>query len=217
MERILQPELLDRLPAANPAARRSRSDLRFLNRLMGNWRWFEREAARPGRRGAHWLELGAGDGRLSRRLARTTAGVRFTGADLQPPPPDWPRCWGWLRGNIFELSSFSGYDAVLANLVLHHFEDDALRRLGARLRDQDGPRLLLFCEPARRRRHLYQLAAYNLLLRPGRVTRHDAPRSVRAGFRRGELPALLGLDPAHWDIREEETFLGACRLRAARR
>ena len=36
MERCVEPEMLDRLPAADPEAIRSRSDLRRVNRLMGH-------------------------------------------------------------------------------------------------------------------------------------------------------------------------------------
>jgi hypothetical protein len=49
------------------------------------------------------------------------------------------------------------------------------------------------------------------------VTRHDMPASIRAGFRRGELPALLGLDSKKWILRELSHWRGSLRLVASRR
>ena len=51
----------------------------------------------------------------------------------------------------------------------------------------------------------------------GEVTRHDMPASIRAGFVCGELPSLLGLDPAHWNIEEKESGRGSLRLIASRK
>ncbi len=50
-----------------------------------------------------------------------------------------------------------------------------------------------------------------------RVTRYDMLVSIRAGFRRGELPALLGLERAEWELEERCTLRGAYRLSARRR
>jgi hypothetical protein len=49
------------------------------------------------------------------------------------------------------------------------------------------------------------------------VTRHDMPASIRAGFRKGELAALLGLDRSAWIIEETETLRGSLRFSATRR
>jgi hypothetical protein len=62
MLRTLQPELLDSLPSDHPDARHSRRDLRVINRLMGNHRWFARTLPPLVRAGEHALELGAGNG-----------------------------------------------------------------------------------------------------------------------------------------------------------
>ena len=69
--------------------------------------------------------------------------------------------------------------------------------------------VLCFSEPWRSRWALLQ----GRLLWPflGRVTRHDMAVSIRAGFRRGELPALLGLGD-EWTVQEQCTRLGACRM-----
>jgi hypothetical protein len=43
LARTVRPEILDSLAAEDPAARRSRQDLRLINALMGNFRWVERK------------------------------------------------------------------------------------------------------------------------------------------------------------------------------
>ncbi|MDF1739878.1 MAG: hypothetical protein P1U86_12025 [Verrucomicrobiales bacterium] len=61
MLRIVQPEILDSLPADAPDAVRSRQDLRRINYLMDNFRWLERaleDAELP--RGSHIVEVGSG-------------------------------------------------------------------------------------------------------------------------------------------------------------
>jgi hypothetical protein len=97
---------------------------------------------------------------------------------------------------------------VGANLFLHHLSDAQLGRLGGLLRDCDA---LCFCEPWRSRWALFEGG----LLYPfvGRVTRHDMMVSIRAGFRRGELPRLLGLGE-EWTVQEQCTMMGAYRMLA---
>jgi hypothetical protein len=56
-----------------------------------------------------------------------------------------------------------------------------------------------------------------LLPLAGEVTRHDMPASIRAGFLKGELPSLLGLDPARWNVKEYESGRGSLRLIASRK
>jgi hypothetical protein len=63
MERVVEPEILDGLPANDPEARRSRRDLRLLNVLMGNERWLARQvAAHPEAAARGVVEAGAGTG-----------------------------------------------------------------------------------------------------------------------------------------------------------
>ena len=83
-----------------------------------------------------------------------------------------------------------------------------LGRLGALV---GGCRVLCFCEPWRSQLALWE----GRLLYPfmNRVTRHDMMVSIRAGFRRGELPKVLGLGE-EWTVQEQCTKLGAYRLLA---
>ena len=205
-------ELLDSLPVEDPEARRSRRDLRLINAIMGNTRWLSR-CTREVPAGLRWFELGAGDGTLARRLApivRAGAGS-YCGIDLAPRPvglPDWVE---WRRGDLLESGAFDGADVVVANLILHHFEDASLRRIGEGLA---GCSHFLACEPAR---HPFHLASLRLL-HPfvGRVTRHDAAVSIRAGFMGHELMEALGLEGRSWRLSKSHTLLGGYRVMAKR-
>jgi hypothetical protein len=71
LERKVIPEVLDHLAADDPEALRSRRDLHRIHFLMGNERWVLRAVAgfqQAVMRGI--VELEAGDGQLSGKLAR---------------------------------------------------------------------------------------------------------------------------------------------------
>lgn len=215
MLRTVQAEILDSLDEDDPAARANRRDLRRLNRLMGNYRWCREQLRRELRPGDRLLELGAGDGELGRLAAGALPpGAGATGLDLGRRPERWPDAWAWRQADILSEDALDGADVVLANLILHQFDDDALASLGRRL-GASGARRLIANEPARRRLHLWQMR----LSRPlgwHPVSRHDAAASIRAGFLGHELAERLGLDPAAWRWTARTTFLGAYRFVAAR-
>ena len=76
--RRVTPEILDDLPASDPRARRSRADLRRMNRIMAavTLAQARRSTPRRPRARAALVELGAGDGTLALRLARSLAHAR---------------------------------------------------------------------------------------------------------------------------------------------
>lgn len=210
--RQLEPELLDALPAEDPEAIRARRDLRLINWLLGNHRWFHRTLARhaPMLKGGI-IELGAGDGTLLRQLRRRNPGVPLAGFDLAPRPGNLPPDIAWHAGNFLEREGPWPGTVLLANLVLHHLDEDTIRALGRRL---GGVKMLVIGESHRRPEILRRSRWLNPLV--GRVTRHDMAISLRAGFVAGELPLWLGLDQTAWQISETFTRLGACRLQAVR-
>ena len=185
--------------------------MRAINRLMGNFRWFSRTVPALLRPGERVIEIGAGDGGLSARLAR--AGVAADGLDLCPAPPGWPAGRRWHRCDVRAFDGFGAYGVVLANLVLHHFSDDELAELGRTLRR--SVRAIVACEPERRSRWRFLCAAFRPLVGP--VTGHDAQASVEAGFRGGEIAKALGLDVARWELRCRAGAIGSSRLVAVRR
>src|SRR6267154_2246173 len=89
MERCVEPEWLDQLPANDPGALSSRRDLRVLNFWMGNAGIVARALASgaEAREAKRVTELGAGDGhfmlQVARRLGRTWKGTRALLVDRQ--------------------------------------------------------------------------------------------------------------------------------------
>jgi len=209
--RIVEPELLDHLPHDDPAARRSRKDLRRINFLMGNERWLLRALRRIPPAAARGIcELGAGEGALVAEIARRFPDSRVAACDLAPRPDGLDVRIDWRSGDVFQHPPEPG-GVLVVNLFLHHFETEALRRLGQLC---DGFDVLVFNEPDRT-----PIAAFlGSLLHPfvNHVTRHDMQTSIRAGFRKGEIAALMGLDPARWRIEETSTWRGARRVIAWR-
>jgi hypothetical protein len=212
MTRTLTPELLDSLPPDHPDARHSRRDLRLINRLMGNHRWFARTLPPLLRDGERALELGAGTGELSARLDAT--GVVIGALDFCPRPANWPRARAWHFGDLRTFDGYASYAVIFGNLIFHHFSGDELGALGAKLRHT--ARVILASEPKRSARAQRLFARLAPLFGANHVTRHDADVSIAAGFRGDELPRLLGLDDGAWSCRCETTAFGAYRMIAQR-
>ena len=166
------------------------------------------------------LELGCGDGRLMLDVARHR-GDRWPGASLdlldRQPIVDAATlaaygAAGWrarpLVADVIDWAargdSEPRWDVVVANLFLHHFEGDALRKiLAACARRADA---LVACEPRRSR---FALAASHLIffLGANAVTRRDGVLSVRAGFIDGELGAAWPEAVPTWQVDEYDDGL----------
>jgi len=148
LRRRVEPEWLDRLAPDDPLARRSRSDLKRLNRAM--WTLsivlagLDRIAARATPQTI--IDLGAGDATLMLRIAKqrknrwpkvavtlldrqsnadalTLAGIRATGWEPTVLSTDVDQ---WLTA-----PATSVWDIVMANLFVHHFDDEAIARMFA--------------------------------------------------------------------------------------
>lgn len=201
--RLLEPELLDSLPPDHPAAIHSRRDLQRLNGWMRNashiWNAIQRLPKPP----ASILELGAGDGTFLLQVARRfhrqwPHPVRATLLDLEPVVSpetlsDFARL-GWevqiVKANLLEWIQSpppARADLIIANLFLHHFEDDALRGIFTALNPL--ARAFIACEP-RRWLPSQIVTRFLWLIGCNYVTRNDARISVRAGFRDRELSHL---------------------------
>jgi hypothetical protein len=180
MERVLEPELLDSLPFDDPRARRSRADLRRINFVMGNARYVARELGHDVRT---LLDLGAGDGAFARRIAR--AGMDVTLLDRVAFPESKNRITDDAYSFLARTSQ--RFDAIIANLFLHHLDRETLRALLKLISHRTA--LFIACEP-RRSRVALTAARLTWALGASAVTRHDAEASVRAGFCGRELSEL---------------------------
>jgi SAM-dependent methyltransferase len=214
MPRRVEPETLDHLPEDDPHAMRSRRDLRRINRIMGNVGIIDSLLGRSLTRAPSRIaEIGAGDGtlllRLAARRARAWRGVAVTFVDRQDLVSSETRAGfetlGWTAHaasmDVFdwlERENRSHYDAIVANLFVHHFEPPAVRQLFRAIAGISD--CFVACEPRRTR---IALLGSNLVGAVGAnaVTRRDAVLSVRAGFNDGELSALWP-DGVGWKLDE---------------
>ena len=212
LNRVIIPEILDSLNPTDPRAIRSRRDLRWIDLYLGNSRWIVRRVKKQTPPPARIIEIGAGEGDLCCKLQTSLPSSTVTGLDLIQRPTNLPVSIQWNSGDFFQTLPNIYADVCVGSLILHHFSDEALRDLGARLQSF---RSLTFCEPLRSRLPLFLSKLSCPFL--SEVTRHDMPASIRAGFLPGELPALLGLDSNKWSVRESSHWRGALRLAAWRR
>ena len=214
MERRVEPEWLDHLPADDPRALAARRDLRRINIWMGQAGIMNRLLSRiPSECSpARIVDLGGGDGtfalRAVRRQAERWPGVTLTLVDQQAIVSEETRngftALGWkieaITADVFRFLEKEDRpaDIIIANLFLHHFASNRLRELLARVAQRTG--LFIACEPRRARiPHL----ATGLLWAIGcnDVTRHDARVSVEAGFNGREISSAWPDEPG-WCLSE---------------
>lgn len=215
IERRVDPEWLDELPADDPRAVRSRHDLRVMNRIMRHAATIRGFLIRHLKTDAPTLvELGAGDGTLLLdALPKTHSAGRIVFVDRQPVVSAGTIARYAARGfaasletaDVFDWLGTKGStcDAIVANLFLHHFESPRLVELLALASRRT--KLFVACEPRRAR---LPLAGSRMLGLIGcnDVTRHDAHVSVRAGFIGSELSQLWPAG-AEWRLEERKAGL----------
>lgn len=216
ISRVLVEEWLDHLAPEDPEAQRSRRDLVRLNAVMGNFPWVERRVAYHEARAVRdaddrfrVIEMGAGEGQLSRRLAERFPEAEILGIDRMPGPKPRPVNLLWKEEDLRNVLPQCQGDVLIGTMILHHFAEEELKALRAAW---SNFRVLLFAEPWRSGWTL----VLDRLISPwtGKVTKHDMTASIRAGFLPGELPEYLGL--ADWEIRETIDLRGVLRLEAWR-
>ena len=219
MKRIVEPELLDDLAPEDLLALGSRRDLRRVNAWMGNARAMERVLRIAFRDPPNRLvELGAGDGhflyQVADGLGESWRGTRAVLLDRRPAvSPDTLQRFAGLVWRVETVTSDvfdwlrqpppQEHDVLVANLFLHHFSAPRLAELcnlAAR-----RARMLVAIEP---RRSTWALVFSHLVgvIGCNRVTRHDAPVSVRAGFHGGELSQSWSGD-GEWSLEERAVGL----------
>jgi Methyltransferase domain len=232
LQRSVEPEWLDELPADDRRAIRARRDLKRLNAFI------LQSGVMVGALTRHWagdpprrlVDLGCGDGTFMLGVARALAprwrSVSVTLLDRQSivstATRDGFAALGWqaetqaadVLDYLAQIAGTGpGADIITANLFLHHFPPAPLARLldlAAR-----ATRLFVACEP---RRTQLALRSSRLLWAIGcnDVSLHDSIVSVRAGFCGNELSAAWPQSD-QWELREDEARLFAHRFVARRR
>lgn len=241
MSRIVGAESLDSLAQADPAALRSRRDLRRVHRAMGTRSIVLRAlrdmtALRRATAPLRVLELGAGDGSLMLGVARAIAAswphVELTLLDRQAlidsAAIESYAQVGWnATASVVDVLDWASdaaasrgpgdaapaWDLIVANLFMHHFESAQLTALlGAIASSTDR---FFACEPSR---DWLALAGSHLVAVIGAnaVTREDAVLSVHAGFVDNELSTLWPAQGGEWQLREYSAGLFSHCFCAAR-
>lgn len=231
MARIVSAETLDALAENDPAAMRSRRDLRRLHRIMGTQTIILNAlhnliAKRPKMTPLRVLELGAGDGNLmlsaARKLSPIWSKVELTLLDRQilveSKTIESYAKLGWTTKvqtiDVLDWAKDASpyidletkhYDIIVANLFLHHFEGVQLATILNAIEARSDQ--FFACEP---RRSWFTLAGSHLigLIGANIVTREDAVLSVHAGFLGDELSLLWTeteanqLSSSAWEVLE---------------
>jgi hypothetical protein len=178
------------------------------------------------------IEIGAGDGSLMLRLARSLrsrwANVDLTLLDrsdvVDATTLEEYRRLGWAvrihSDDVFAWADTPAritYDLCVANLFLHHFRDSSLARLLNAVANRTDA--FLAVEPRRDRFSRFSSRCVGLI-GGNAVTREDAVKSVDAGFSGRELSECWPGDRGPWTVREYRAFpfshcFSAVRERAA--
>ena len=227
MTRVVCPETLDYLPENDPAAQRSRRDLKRVHQVMGTRSIIVKalkqlNISRSNNATLRVLELGAGDGSLMLGVAQSLGWtqVALTLLDRQNlVSPETVECYGkadwkvvtevvdvmdWaLASTELNGSAQNGvdsrWDLIIANLFLHHFEGIPLTNLLHAIATQT--KFFFACEP---RRALIPLIGSHMVgvIGANKVTRTDAVLSVQAGFSDCEITAQWPSTKGRWQLTE---------------
>ena len=188
-KRLVRPELLDH--ACPDEARPNLAELVRINRDFGGHSTIRKALAEVVPDGDKFtlLDIGAASGDTARLLQKLYPRASVTSLDYSPvnleqAPPSK------LIADAFALPVLPGsFDYVLCSLFLHHFSDeqvvDLLRSFYCVAR-----RALLVCDLERHIVSYCFLPVTKWFFGWQRITLHDGPTSVRAGFRPDELLEL---------------------------
>ncbi len=226
-------EVMDDFSVTGAVLEQALDELRLVNRWLGGHRatW---QALRPAlhvrpalheQPPLHVLDVGTGaaDGPedLVRRMARRRRRIRVTALDANPAtvaharrlldarlPAPQRALVEVIKGDALALPfPDDAFDVATASLFLHHFDGAEAVRVLREMR-RVSRRGLVVNDLHRHRLAYYAIRAVAALLPVSPMFAHDAPLSVRRGFRRAELHALAddaGLAPArvrwHWAFR----------------
>ena len=184
--RKIEPELLDGLDPEQ-----GRINLRDLERLNRNWggrpplRWLLRDVAGD----FSVLDVGAASGDMGATLRELRPGARVTSLDFIPwhleraQPPR-------VAADAFALPfRDAAFDYVFCSLFLHHFENEAVVTLLQEFR-RVARRSVWVSDLERHPVSYYFVPWTRRIFGWDRVTCHDAPISVAAGFTAAELREL---------------------------
>jgi len=196
MKRTITPELLDTDSGSPAEIAGSLADLRMFNRWFGGISTttylLRLIARRTGTKELSLLDVASASGdvpaQVARRLARE--GVRVECVVLDRSPSHLNGTRRAVSGDALALPFRDGsFDVVSSGLFAHHLEPGELVRfINDSLR---VARLAAIVNDLRRSPAHLALSYAGFSLYRSRLTRHDAPASVRRAYTREELRDLL--------------------------
>jgi ubiquinone/menaquinone biosynthesis C-methylase UbiE len=196
MKRVVTPELLDTDSGTPTEVRDSLADLRLVNRWFGGaatTEWMvERVVRQLNARSLSLLEIGAGSGDVPeivrRRLERRGVRLEVTLLDRVASHLNGSR--RAVVGDALSLPfADSSFDVISCGLFAHHLSPEELVRF-ANEALRVCRRAVLINDLIRHPLHLALIGAGYPLYR-SRLTRHDAPASVRQAYTLREMRDLL--------------------------
>ncbi len=196
MERVRTPELLDSDSGTPREVADSLVDLRMFNRFFGGVHvmgsLLREVARRSGLKEMFWLDVAGGAGDLARL---TRQDLFRSGIELRPVVLD--RASSHMNGGQINICADAlalpfrdnSFDVVSSTLFVHHLEPEELVRFAA-----EGLRVarqaFVINDLIRSPLHL-ALAYAGLPIYRSRLTRNDAPASVRRAYTVDEMRGIL--------------------------
>jgi 2-polyprenyl-3-methyl-5-hydroxy-6-metoxy-1,4-benzoquinol methylase len=217
MKRVAIAELLDTDSGTPEEVASSIRDLRNINRWFGgissNVAMLEQVSAKLNTSKLTMLEVAAGSGEVSKlvakRLARKNIALQVTSLD---------RVRSHLNGNSHGVVgdalalpfTDSSFDVVTSNLFVHHLAPEQLLQFA-----EEGVRVcraaFLINDLVRSPLHL-GLVYMGMPLFRSRLTRHDAPASVRQAYMPDEVRSLFSKLTTSAEIQQHYLFRMSIKL-----
>lgn len=195
--RLTTHELLDDYDAPEKDMRRSLLDLRRLNTYAGGTRAFLKliRIAAEGNKAFSVLDLGTGTSDLIESVRRRHPGAQVTGLDrnvrhLVHGREEGDEATPRVAADAFQLPfANASFDLVTSSHFFHHFsEDENVNMLTDSMRVARSCVIVTdTCRNFVPLAFVYLLGVFRLV---GRITRHDAPASVRQGYTIREVRAI---------------------------
>ncbi|MGC2695740.1 MAG: methyltransferase domain-containing protein [Candidatus Angelobacter sp.] len=196
MKRVVIPEWLDTDEGTPGEVEQSIADLRMFNRAFGGIHtvssMLRRVAAKRSLKELSWLDVAGSEGFVASEtgkiLARSGTAVHPVILDRAPTHMDSKTLS--VCGDALALPfRDNSFDAVGCSLFIHHLESDEIIRF-ARESLRVARHAFLIHDLVRHPMHL-ALSYLGFPLYRSRVTRHDAPASVRRAYTVQELNDIL--------------------------
>jgi SAM-dependent methyltransferase len=197
MKRIVVQELLDTDAGTPREVEQSIADLRMFNRAFGGIRTvsstLRRIARQKNLQELSWVDVAGSEGYVAQAAGKSLArsGIRLDTVVMDRAWTHMDHRLPAVCGDALALPfADNSFDAVGCSLFVHHLEPDEITRFAAEAL-RVARHALLIHDLIRHPLHL-ALSYLGFPLYRSRITRHDAPASVRRAYTVDEIKNILG-------------------------